>query len=182
MCRKKEKMQNDSHFRFPIGEAPFPEKLDLNEIKQNIQEIAALPIHLGQVIKSTTIQQLKNQYREHGWSGLQVMHHLADSHINAYCRMKLALTEINPTIKPYEEQKWAELPDYDESLLNTTLVLVEALHKKWTYLMNTLSEEQWRRTFYHPESQKQTALFQQVAIYAWHGKHHLQHIKIAISK
>ena len=173
-------MDNDYSLRFPIGESPIIEKYDGAEIQMHIDDIENLPIDLFHIVNSVENEKLKNHYRENGWTALQVIHHIADSHINSYCRFKLALTEINPAIKPYEEQEWANLYDYDEKMLDVTLNLIDALHKKWTYLMRNLSEEQWKRTFFHPGSKKQISLFQNVAIYAWHGKHHLKHIEIAL--
>jgi hypothetical protein len=175
-------MEKDFKLRFPIGEQPIPDIYRYSEIKKNIHDIIDLPSQVIQVLKSAGREKLQGRYRENGWTGLQVLHHIADSHVNGYCRLKLALTETNPTIKPYEEQEWALLRDYDESMIEPTLALLQAIHTKWTYLMDSLSEEQWNRTFYHPANQKKTALFQHAAIYAWHGRHHLEHIKIAIKQ
>ena len=175
-------MNSEYSLRFPLGESPFPEHFNTKEIETHIQEISLLPGNVAELIKPLDRVKLKNNYRPAGWTGLQVLHHITDSHLNAFCRLKLALTESNPTIKPYEEQAWAELIDYDENMLETNLILLQALHKKWVYLMQSLTEAQWRRTFYHPGNQKVTSLYQHVAIYAWHGKHHLEHFKLAISK
>jgi hypothetical protein len=175
-----EKMEKEFNLKYPIGTSPFPEVFNPSEVRKNIHDIAALPEQVLQVVRSVDPARLRNKYREDGWTGLQVLHHMADSHINGYCRVKLALTEINPTIKPYEEQEWAILGDYDAKMIEPTIALLQALHAKWAYLMGTLSEEQWKRTFFHPGNNRITALFQQVALYSWHGRHHLEHIKIAL--
>lgn len=174
-------MDKDYVLRFPIGESPFPAEFDPSEVQKNISAIAALPKQLIEIVKSASQTNLKNPYRDGGLTGLQVLHHIADSHINAFCRFKLALTESNPTIKPYQEQDWANLADYDEKMIEPTLALLQALHCKWVHLLESLSENQWRRTFFHPGNNQVTAIFQHATIYAWHGKHHLEHIKIAIN-
>jgi hypothetical protein len=105
-----------------------------------------------------------------------VVHHVPDSHLNAYVRFKLALTEDNPTIKPYEEARWAELPDTSGTQVGVSLMLLEALHRRWVVLLRSLTEEQWARTYFHPEQQKTLRLDRILAMYAWHGKHHVAHI------
>ncbi len=173
--------EKDYNLKYPLGESPFPSIYNPKEIAQQIKDIADLPNQVMQLLKHIDMEKLQNKYRENGWTGLQVLHHIVDSHMNGYCRLKLALTELNPTIKPYEEQEWALLADYDEKMIEPTLALLQALHTKWAYVMESLYEEQWKRTFYHPGSQKVTALFQHVAIYSWHGRNHLEHIKIAVN-
>ncbi len=115
-----------------------------------------------------------------GWTGLQTLHHIADSHLNGFCCTKLALTEEKPAIRPYEEQAWALLPDYDLELVDTTLDLLQALHAKWAYLFRHLNEQQWHRTFVHPASGMQWKLYQHIVHYAWHGEHHLRHIELSL--
>jgi DinB superfamily len=175
-------MEQDYLLKYPIGRSPFPNDFDFSEVKKNIQDISDLPAQVSQVLKSVSPSKLGKTYRENGWTGLQVLHHIVDSHINGFCRLKLALTETNPTIKPYEEQEWSELVDYDEKMIEPSIALLHALHVKWAYLMKSLTEENWSRTFYHPGNKQITTLFQHVAIYSWHGRHHLEHIRIAIKK
>jgi hypothetical protein len=175
-------MENDFALRFPIGESKPPELFDASRVRREVAAIATLPADLSALIRSADRRRLANTYRPGGWTALQVVHHVADSHINSYCRFKLALTEDNPTIKPYDEAAWALLPDYDQALVDSALDLLRALHAKWAHLLERLTEEQWRRTFYHPESKRQTALYQAVAIYAWHGAHHLRHVEMALGK
>ncbi|WP_254245235.1 DinB family protein [Hymenobacter sp. BRD67] len=106
------------------------------------------------------------------------MHHVADSHLNAYCRFRLALTEDTPTIRPYDEQAWAELPDVAATPITVSLALLEHLHSRWVTLLQHLDEAQWQRTFYHPGNQKTASLDQTLALYAWHGQHHLAHLSL----
>jgi hypothetical protein len=104
------------------------------------------------------------------------VHHVPDSHLNAYIRFKLGLTEDHPTIKPYEEARWAELPDTKVTLIGVSLVMLEALHRRWVNLLRSMSEDQWSRTVFHPEQKKSLRLDGLLAMYAWHGKHHTAHI------
>ncbi len=121
-------------------------------------------------------QQLNIPYRDGGWTVKQVVHHVADSHMNAYVRFKLALTEDNPTIKPYEEALWAELSDTKNLPVNISLTLLHALHARWVELMKNMTEEEWNRTIFHPEQKRKIKLWDMAGTYAWHGKHHAAHI------
>lgn len=152
------------------------------ETEREAADIAAFPALLAAAVRGADRARLRNTYRPGGWTALQVIHHVADSHINSYCRFKLALTEDNPTIKPYDEAAWALLPDYEEGLVGEALDLLRALHAKWSRLMEKMTEEQWRRTFFHPESKRAFALYESVALYGWHGRHHLRHVEIALAK
>jgi hypothetical protein len=120
-------------------------------------------------------QQLETPYREEGWKVRQVIHHVADSHMNAFIRCKLALTETNPTIKPYEEALWAEQSDY-KLAVNISLTLLHALHNRWYDLLKHVQEEEWNRTVVHPQHNKQMTLWFLLGMYAWHGHHHTAHI------
>jgi hypothetical protein len=119
--------------------------------------------------------QLDAPYRAGGWTVRQVVHHVPDSHLNAYVRFKLALTEYEPTIKPYAEDRWAELADTKSTPIEVSLVLLESLHDRWVRLLRSLSGEDWRRQFRHPELGV-VPLEKNVALYAWHGKHHVAHV------
>jgi hypothetical protein len=123
-----------------------------------------------------TEAQFDTPYRPGGWTVRQVVHHVPDSHLNAYLRFKLALTEENPTIKPYEEARWAELPDTAGTQIGVSLVMLEALHRRWVNLLRSMSEEQWGRTYFHPDQNKSLRLDGVLAMYSWHGKHHTAHI------
>ncbi|ALW85890.1 metal-dependent hydrolase [Hymenobacter sedentarius] len=163
---------------YPIGQAQLPEgALPPAERTALIQQLADLPAQLTAVARAVGGVGLERPYRPGGWNGRQVIHHLADSHLNSYCRFRLALTEENPTICPYDEQAWAELPDVAATPITVSLTLLEALHTRWVSLLHHLSDEQWQRTFYHPGTKRAFTLDQALALYAWHGQHHLAHLK-----
>ncbi|MCC3152215.1 putative metal-dependent hydrolase [Hymenobacter sp. BT770] len=163
---------------YPIGQAQLPEgALTPAERTALIQQLADLPAQLTAVARAVGGVGLERPYRPGGWNGRQVIHHLADSHLNSYCRFRLALTEQNPTVCPYDEQAWAELPDVAATPITVSLTLLEALHTRWVTLLHHLSDEQWQRTFYHPGTKRDFTLDQALALYAWHGQHHLAHLK-----
>lgn len=167
-------MQN---LQFPIGKFQMPEIVS-SELKNNwLNDIKNLPENVKKAIANFSETDFHKKYRENGWTKLQVIHHLADSHINSFIRVKLALTEENPTIKPYEEQLWAELPD-TKLPYHLSLQILEALHAKWFYLLTNLSETDLQKTFYHPAAQKQTAVLECIGLYAWHGNHHVAHLQL----
>ena len=140
-----------------------------------MEEIAALPAQLKDAVRGFTDAQYETPYREGGWTVRQVVHHLADSHMQSYGRFKMALTEDEPVIKTYEEGRWAELADTRLTPPETSLVLLEALHSRWVVLLRSLTEEQWLRSFRHP-ALGLVGLVKAAELYAWHGKHHLAHI------
>lgn len=163
--------------RYPIGKfstQPYSEEVK----KRWINDIRFLPGDIEIVIQSLDEYQFDTPYREGGWTVKQLVHHIADSHMNAYIRFKLALTEVNPTIKPYEEAEWAKLPDTADVPVNVSVTLLHALHRRWTVLNENIDEEQFQnRNVFHPEQQKQMTLWHLLGLYAWHGLHHLAHIK-----
>ncbi|OGX87755.1 metal-dependent hydrolase [Hymenobacter lapidarius] len=166
---------------FPIGRAQLPEgALNPAERTALIQQIADLPAQLTAVAKAIGGTGLERPYRPGGWNGRQVIHHLADSHMNCYFRFRLALTEDNPTVRPYDEQAWAELPDVAATPITVSLTLLEPLHTRWVTLLHHMSAEQWQRTFYHPGTKRDFTLDQALAMYAWHGQHHLGHLKLLL--
>jgi len=160
--------------RFPIGKFRRAEA-NPEDHTSYLAILAALPEHLRAAVAGLSNTQLDTPYREGGWTVRQLVHHLADSHMNSYVRMRLALTEDWPTIKPYDEKLWAELPDAITAPAELSLDLIEGLHKRWVILLRSLSEEQWRRGYVHPENGRQT-LAEAVALYAWHSRHHVAHI------
>ena len=162
--------------RYPIGPFRFDGKSDARLREQWIAEIAAAPGALRAAVSGLTPQQLDTRYRENGWTVRQVVHHVPDSHLNAYVRMKLALTEEEPTIKPYEEARWAELPDVGVTPVDTSLTLLDCLHRRWVLLLRALSAAEFNRRFRHPELGRTIQLDEAVAMYAWHGRHHTAHI------
>ena len=166
---------------YPIGRPALPaEPLSVAERTTLIQQVAELPAQLTATARAVGGERLELPYRPGGWNGRQVIHHLADSHLNAYTRFRLALTEDNPTIKPYDEGAWAELPDMAATPITVSLTLLEALHARWVTLMHHLTDEQWQRTFYHPGNQRTATLEQTLALYAWHGQHHLAHLQLLL--
>ncbi|MET4106370.1 YfiT family bacillithiol transferase [Hymenobacter sp. UYP22] len=163
--------------RYPIGHAVLPdETLDRGARTAYMAQIATLPDQVRAAVAGLTPEQLDTPYRPNGWTVRQLVHHLPDSHLNAYTRFRLALTEDNPTIKPYDEAAWAELPDVAATPPAVSLALLEALHIRWVKLLRGMEEAQWQRTYFHPESKRTFTLDQVLVLYAWHGRHHLAHI------
>ena len=160
--------------KYPIGTFQFDDEITSSVISVWIDEIEDLPRLLRDAVKNLNNEQLDTAYRAGGWTVRQVIHHLVDSHMNAYVRFKLALTEEKTVIKPYDEKKWAELSDYQLPIDNS-LLLLETLHKRWTYLLRSLTPADLVKTFIHPDS-GEVSVGKNIGIYAWHGKHHLAHI------
>jgi hypothetical protein len=167
-------MSNDP--RYPIGKFKYQGPPSAEERQQMIRDIEQTPAALRSAVAGLSEPQLETPYRDGGWTVRQVVHHLPDSHMNAYVRFKLALTEEEPTIKPYAEDLWAKLPDNQSTPLEVSLVLLETLHHRWVYTLRSLSAEDWKRNFRHPESERLVPLEKNLAIYSWHGKHHVAHI------
>lgn len=162
--------------RYPIGRFAVPAAVTGDDRERWIGEIGDAPGQLREAVRGLADAQFDTPYREGGWTIRHVVHHLPDSHLNAYTRFKLALTEDNPTIKPYDESRWAELADVKAAPIGVSLTLLEALHRRWVLLMRAMREEDWLRTFFHPEHQKALRLDRILAMYAWHGRHHVAHI------
>lgn len=161
--------------RYPIGKYKFSNEITATQLAEWIKEIEQLPFQLRQAVEGLTEQQLDTTYREGGWTVRQVVHHIADSHLNGYTRFRLALTEDVPTIQLYDEKTWAQLPDAVSAPVEVSLGLLEYLHKRWVLLLRSLSHVDWKRSFCHPEMGV-TSLDLIIGLYAWHGKHHLAHI------
>ena len=168
------------HLKYPIGRFKKPANIDAATINNWITEIEEIPTLLKDLTEKLSEEDLNRTYRPDGWTIRQVVHHVMDSHINAYIRFKWTLTEDNPTIKAYKEALWAELPDTQKTPITISLYLLSGLHYRWSILMRSLSEEDLNRTFLPPESGKTFSLKEMVGAYAWHGKHHLEHVKIAL--
>ena len=160
--------------RYPIGEFDRPSELSEGERGQMISEIAGLPIMLKKALAGLDEDMVQTRYREGGWTLLQVAHHLADSHINSLCRFKLALTEERPLIRPYLEDEWVELADAKDSA-DSVVLLLTSVHRKWVAILRSMSPEDFSRTLTHPDTGVWT-LDQMLALYAWHGRHHIAHI------
>ncbi|MCX6621097.1 MAG: bacillithiol transferase BstA [Acidobacteria bacterium] len=161
--------------RYPIGRFERPASISLESRSQLIDQIAELPAQIRGAVDGLDEAQLYVPYRPGGWTVRQVVHHLADSHLNSYVRFKLALTEDEPVIKPYAEARWAELPDARDSEIEVSLRLLDALHDRWTRMLRAMRDEEFARTFRHPESGV-LRLDTVVALYAWHGRHHVAHV------
>jgi hypothetical protein len=161
--------------RYPIGKyeaQPFSEKL----WKEWLMDVSNLPQHMENAILNLDQAQLDTPYRDGGWTVKQVVHHVADSHMNAYIRFKLGLTEDNPTIKPYDEAAWAEMADTKNLPINISLTILHAVHRRWDEILKNMSREDLDRTVFHPEHKKQFTLWQFLGLYSWHSRHHVAHI------
>ena len=164
--------------RYPIGRfVPPASPLDSSSIKPFISQIEGLPLWLDHLIENLDAAQLATAYRPGGWTVAQLIHHIADSHMNAYIRFKLALTESEPTVKPYDEAAWATLPDVEVTPVNVSITLLHALHRRWADMMRRMDDAQWSCTFFHPEHKRAIPLWEVAAMYAWHSKHHAEHIR-----
>jgi hypothetical protein len=161
--------------RFPIGKMKLPAEVTTTLRKQYLNEIAAAPARLRAAVQGLSDDQLDTPYRTDGWTVRQVVHHVPDSHLNSYVRCKWALTEAEPLIKTYDHDGWSTLADARTAPIEMSLTLLDVLHERWLFLLNRLDEDDFARTFKHPEWGL-VRLDQNLAIYAWHGKHHVAHI------
>ena len=163
------------NLRYPVGEFKFHGHLSEDQRRLFVDEIAEAPAKLRAAVAGLTPEQIETPYRPGGWTVRQVVHHVPDSHLNSYVRFKLALTEEEPTIKPYDEAAWSELEDVRTAPLETSLTLLDVLHQRWVLLLRSLNDTDFSRTFRHPELGV-VSLEKNVALYAWHGRHHIAHI------
>ena len=170
-------MDNLEHKKYPIGKFQQPEHISDQDLDLYIQTIKEFPSKLKHLVEHWSDDQLDTQYREGGWKVRQLIHHLSDSHMNSFIRFKLALTEDNPTIKPYDEAKWAELQDSFSMEIKPALQILKGLHKRWVYEMKCLTNRDFESTYFHPEDQKKISLKESVAFYSWHCNHHFAHIE-----
>jgi hypothetical protein len=161
--------------RYPIGRYQLVEYSGA-EKESRLADILFLPRLLEFSLLNLDEPQLNTPYREEGWTINQVVHHVADSHMNAFIRFKLGLTEENPTIKPYIQDKWGETSDVLNVPVNYSITLIHSLHHRWYELLKSMTDEDWQRTLYHPEQKREITLWEMLLIYAWHGKHHAAHI------
>jgi hypothetical protein len=173
-------MENNNKLKYPIGKFQKPTLIDKSDIQNWISIIEDFPKNL--IIEINNLEEIdfEKQYRPNGWTIRQIINHCADSHMNSLIRFKLALTEQIPVIKPYSEDLWAELPDTKVIPVKSSLRILEGLHERWVYLLNSLSNEDLERQFEHPETGELISLKMNIGIYAWHCEHHLAHIKNAI--
>ena len=161
--------------RYPIGKFNYEGPPNEEQRKKLIEDIAQVPAALRAAVKGLSPEQIETPYREGGWTVRQVVHHVPESHMNSYIRFKLGLTEDEPTIKPYMEDRWANLPDVRSTPLEVSLSLLELLHDRWVRVLRTIKPEEWKRTFTHPELGS-TSLEKNLCLYSWHGRHHTAHI------
>ena len=161
--------------RYPVGKFQRPAEVSAGELRDAIAVLAEAPTLLRNALDGLKAERLDRPYREGGWTVRQVVHHLADSHMNAFMRLRLALTEDWPTIKPYDEKAWAELHD-STAPIEWSLELIESLHARWVMLLFSLKEGDWRRGFVHPENGRMTVDVATM-LYAWHSRHHIAHIE-----
>jgi hypothetical protein len=161
--------------RYPIGKFTFDGPPTEAQRNQFINDIERTPAALRAAIKNLSSEQIETPYRDGGWTVRQVVHHVPESHMNAYIRFKLALTEDEPTIKPYMEDRWADTPDVQATPLEVSLATLEPLHTRWVRLLRSLKPTDWKRTFHHP-AMGVVPLEKNLALYSWHGKHHVAHI------
>ena len=168
---------NIEQLQYPIGRYQKPDKFTPDQIQEWITVLQALPSWMDHCIENLDEHQLQVPYREGGWTIQQVVHHVADSHMNAYIRLKLALTEDNPTVKPYDEKAWAELADVSIVPVNVSVTLLHAIHRRMIAVMQRMQPSDWERTYYHPEHKRSFPIWEMVALYAWHSRHHTEHIK-----
>jgi hypothetical protein len=166
----------DYNLRYPIGEFRIPAEYNTEVRRSYIADIQSLPHRLRQEVLHLTDEQLDTQYRPEGWTIRQVVHHLADSHMNGFIRLKNALTEKTPTIKPYLEHLWAELADGSKMAIQPSLIILEGVHERWSMLLKSLQDSDWEKSYIHPEKGREISLKESTGSYAWHCNHHLSHI------
>jgi hypothetical protein len=165
----------ETDLRYPVGKWERPENLTDAERASGIQLLEEMPAKARAAVAGLNDQQLDTPYRPGGWTVRQTIHHLADSHFNAFTRVKLALTEDTPTIKPYLEARWAELPD-SKGPVAASLEILDGLHSRWTALFRSLAPADWSRGYIHPEHGRKLSLDQTLSLYSWHSRHHVAHI------
>lgn len=168
-------MQTDR--QYPVGKFQRPAQFEKGALEEQIRIIASFPADLKNVVAGMTDAQLNTPYREGGWTVKQVVHHCADSHMNSFIRFKLGLTEENPAIKPYAEAAWAEGKDYSADI-STSLQIIEGVHARWTILLQSMQESDYMKTVFHPQHKRDIPLYELLALYVWHSKHHLGHVQL----
>jgi hypothetical protein len=174
--------QELEQLKYPTGKLQWETEYTPEVIRKLIAKIEQFPADLRTLAGSLTKEDLSYGYRPGGWNIRQIIHHISDSHINAYIRTKLAITEENPTIKPYDENKWAAMVDANDDNIEVSILITENIHKKLVPILKSLDFEDFDRTYYHPDMKRDVPLGQLLSIYAWHGHHHLGQIKTALLK
>ena len=161
--------------RFPIGKYE-PQPFSAKQKADWINDIKFLPAGIENAITNLDAAQIETPYRDGGWTVKQLIHHVADSHMNAYIRFKLGLTEENPTIRPYDQELWSKMVDSENIPVNVSVTLLHALHRRWHEILLNIKDEDFNRTVYHPEYKKEMTLWYLLGMYAWHSRHHTAHI------
>lgn len=173
--QSKDELTSLELIRYPIGHFE-PQPFSESQKVKWIADIASMPALMEIAVQQLDAPALHTPYRKDGWTIQQVVHHVADSHMNGYIRLKMTLTEDTPLIKPYQEHLWAELEDTKGLPINISLTLLHSLHLRWVKIYESMKPEDWQRAMIHPESKKKITLWDQLGTYSWHGKHHLAHI------
>lgn len=168
------------HLKYPIGKFKKPKEIRPKHIKSWIEDLESLASSVSAICIELKERDLDRIYRPGGWTIRQVIHHIVDSHLNAYVRFKWALTESNPTIKAYDEVAWAEMPDAKKGPIDFSLLMLEGLHLRWVYAINKIPNEDFQKSYFHPEDKETVLMSEFIGKYAWHGKHHLAHINQAL--
>ncbi|GGH12463.1 YfiT family bacillithiol transferase [Pedobacter zeae] len=168
--------------KYPIGQFAMPDVFDQKQVDAWISEIEALPGQIKKTTENLTDEELNQPYRPGGWTLRQVVHHVPDSHLNAYIRFKLAIPEDVPVIRPYDEERWAETEEAKNGNIQLSLDLLAGLHTRWVAFLKTLRIEDYERKYIHPAYTQELTLANMLGMYAWHGKHHLAHITNALTK
>jgi len=168
--------------KYPIGRFEYPESYTKVDLSRWISEIEKVPAMYRTVVASMNKEQLNTAYRPSGWTARQVIHHVPDSHMQAYARFKHVLTEERPIIKPYDEGLWAQLSDSTDTPVEISLNLLEALHQRWVLLIKGMQEDQFKQIYIHPQYGKEYELGAVCKLYAWHGMHHLAHLHLIVNR
>ncbi len=162
--------------QYPVGKFHAPESYAEADRRKWIETIASAPARMRAAVSALTPEQLDTPYRQGGWTARQVIHHVPESHMNAYIRFKLALTEDEPVVKPYDEDAWAKLGDVAIASVESSLLLMEALHERWVVMMKLMTAGEWKRTYVQPQYGETRTLERTLALYAWHCDHHIAHV------
>jgi hypothetical protein len=166
--------------KYPVGKFAGSASFNADEVKKNIEALKNLPAFLEETVKGISAEDLIYCYRPGSWNIKQIVHHVADSHLNFHIRLRLTLTEETPTIKPYDENTWAKLVDSNNNDLQPSLLILKGVHKRAVDILSTLTEKDYQREYFHPEYNKKFNLLWLLGLYAWHGKHHTEQIKVAL--
>ncbi|MHB8259634.1 MAG: YfiT family bacillithiol transferase [Bacteroidia bacterium] len=166
--------------KYPVGKFVPTASFNAEEVKKHIHALEILPVYLAETVKGLSAEQLLYKYRPEGWNIKQIVHHVADSHLNFHTRLRLTLTEETPTVKPYDENTWAKLPDSNNDNLEPSLLIIKGVHTRAIELLSTLKEKDYQREYFHPEYNKKFNLLWLLGLYAWHGNHHTEQIKVAL--